>query len=117
MDADLRPMERYVYKAEKKHPKKKKRHWWSSTKKPPKKRNSWWSFKRGAEVGLLPAHPNLLVRPALTADAAGHIAGVGAVPEVATSGSCQSHLKRRRPVLVGFGESPHLVRCQAKITE
>jgi len=36
---------------------------------------------------------------------------------VLPAGSCQSHLKRRRPRFVGLGEAPHLVRCQAKIAE
>ena len=65
----------------------------------------------------IPAHPSLLVRPALTADAAGHITSVGPVLEVVASGSCQGHLECRQPLLVGLGESPHLVQRQAKITE
>jgi hypothetical protein len=60
---------------------------------------------------------SLLVRPALTADAAGHITSVGAVLEVVASGSCQGRLELRRPLIVGLGETPHLVRCQAEITE
>ena len=65
----------------------------------------------------IPSHAESLMRPALTADAAGHITGVGAVLEVAASGSCQGCIERRRPRFVGLGEAPHLVRCQAEITE
>jgi len=53
----------------------------------------------------------------LAADAAVRVRGVRAVPEIVPSPSCQSVLKRSRPLLVGLGETPHLVRSQAEILE
>ena len=37
--------------------------------------------------------------------------------EVVPAGRRQGRIQRRRPFFVGLGEAPHLVRCQAKITE
>jgi hypothetical protein len=54
---------------------------------------------------------------AVFADTAGHIGGVGAVLEVVPAGRCQSGLKRRRPLLVGFSEPPNLVRRQAEVAK
>ena len=37
--------------------------------------------------------------------------------EVIAAGSRQGSLERTRPLVVSLGQSPHLVRCQAKITK
>jgi hypothetical protein len=65
----------------------------------------------------VPTHPDLLVRPTLSTDAARHICGVGAVLEVVPAAGHQSGLKCAGPLLVGLGQSPHLVGGQAKVTE
>jgi hypothetical protein len=54
---------------------------------------------------------------AVFADTAGHIGGVGAVLEVVPAGRCQSGLKRRRPLLIGFCEAPDLIRRQAEVAQ
>jgi hypothetical protein len=57
------------------------------------------------------------VLPALTADTALHISGIGAVLEGLLAGCRQCGLELLGPLLVGFGESPHLVGGQAKVAE
>ena len=59
---------------------------------------------------LTPAHSPLLVLPAIPAHAAVHVCSVGAVLQVVTAGCGQCGLERRRPPLIGLGESPHLLR-------
>jgi hypothetical protein len=58
-----------------------------------------------------------LVLPALLADAALRVGGISSVLEVDSTGSGQSGLQCCRPSLVGFGQPPHLVRCQSKISQ
>jgi hypothetical protein len=54
---------------------------------------------------------------AFAANTARHIRGIGSVLEVDSTGSGQSGLQCCRPSLVGFGQSPHLVSCQSKISD
>jgi hypothetical protein len=54
---------------------------------------------------------------AFAANTPRHIRGIGSVLEVDSTGSGQSGLQRYRPSLVSLGQSPHLVRCQSKISE
>jgi hypothetical protein len=53
----------------------------------------------------------------LGADAALDVRGVGAVLEVVAAGRSQCGLKRRRPLVVGLGEPPHLIRSEAKLAQ
>ena len=55
--------------------------------------------------------------PALAADAAGHIGGVGAVLEVIPTGCRQGGLERCRPFPVGLGETPDLIGRQAEVAQ
>jgi hypothetical protein len=70
---------------------------------------NWWSAHL--------RHPDPLILPTLAADAAAHIRRRGAVLEVAVAGCRQGGLQIGRPLLVGLGESPDLVRGEAKLTE
>ena len=63
------------------------------------------------------SHPLALVLPTLLADTAGHICGIGAVPEVAPTSGRQGSLERGRPRFIGLGEPPHLVGCQGEVAE
>ena len=60
-------------------------------------------------LAAVPAHPPLLVLPAIPANAAVRVRGVGAMLQVVTAGCGQCGLERGRPSLVGLGESPHLL--------
>jgi hypothetical protein len=53
----------------------------------------------------------------LGADAALDVRGVGAVLEVVAAGRSQCSLKRRRPLVVGLGEPPDLVRRHVEVAE
>jgi hypothetical protein len=55
--------------------------------------------------------------PALLADTARQISGVGSMPEVAPAVCGQRSLKLLGPFPVGPGEPPHLIGRQAQITE
>jgi hypothetical protein len=55
--------------------------------------------------------------PTLPAYAARYIRGVAAVLEVVSAGCRQRSLHRGRPLFVGFGEPPDLVRGQSKAAE
>ena len=70
---------------------------------------NWWS--------AVPSHPLALPLSAFAADTAAHIRGVGAVLEVVPAAGRQSGLKCAGPLLVGPGETQHLVGGQAKFTE
>jgi hypothetical protein len=54
---------------------------------------------------------------ALAAHASLHIGGVRAVLEVIPAARGQGGLKGCRPLLVGLGEAPHLIGCQAKLAQ
>jgi hypothetical protein len=69
------------------------------------------------ELDRLSRHPNALMLPTLAADTTGHIRRVGAVLEVMPAGRSQCGLKRRRPLVVGLGEPPHLIRSEAKLAQ
>jgi hypothetical protein len=66
---------------------------------------------------VFPGHTNALVGSALAADAAVRVGGASAVLEVVSPRCRQGGLKRSRPVLVGFGESPNLVGGQAEVAD
>jgi hypothetical protein len=66
---------------------------------------------------VAPSHPLALVLPALLADTAGHICGIGAVPEVAPTSGHQGSLERGRPRFICLGEPPHLIRCQGEVAQ
>jgi hypothetical protein len=55
--------------------------------------------------------------PALAADTAVHLRGIGSVLEVVPAGRRQGRLQFLGPFLVGPGESPHLVGGQAEVTQ
>jgi hypothetical protein len=56
--------------------------------------------------------------PTLTTDTALQVCGVGAVLEVISAGGGKGRgLKLLRPLLIGPGQSPHLIGGQAKVTE
>jgi hypothetical protein len=57
-------------------------------------------------------HPLPLMFPAVLADTARHIGGIGAMLHVATAGGRQRSLEFCRPLLVGLGEPPDLIGCQ-----
>ena len=61
-------------------------------------------------------HPPALMLPARAADTTVHVRGIRAVLEVVPAGRRQSGLKRHGPLLVGPGETEHLIRGKAKIT-
>ena len=63
-----------------------------------------------------PAHPLTLVLPTLPARATADVRRSGPMLQVVPTGSRQCGLERTRPQLVGLGQSPHLVRCQAKLS-
>jgi hypothetical protein len=74
----------------------------------------------GAQLTALSAllrHPDPLMTAAFAANTPRHIRGIGSVLEVDSTGSGQSGLQCCRPSLVDLGQSPHLVRCQSKISE
>jgi hypothetical protein len=71
----------------------------------------------GAVTFLVPGHTDALVRSALAADASLRICGVGAVLGVGLAGCRQGGLQRLRPLLIGPGQSPHLIGSQAKISQ
>jgi hypothetical protein len=62
-------------------------------------------------------HPDPLMTAAFAANTSRHIRGICSVLEVDSTGSGQSGLQCCRPSLVGLGQSPHLVRCQSKISQ
>ena len=68
------------------------------------------------DLSTKPRHPDALVLPALAADTAAHICGIGSMLEVVPAADRQSGLKCAGPLLVGPGETEHLVRGKAKIT-
>jgi hypothetical protein len=70
-----------------------------------------------ARLAVVLGHPSPLVVPAVLADTASHICGIGAVLEVAAAGCRERSLEFCRPLPVGLGQSPHLVRRHTKVTE
>jgi hypothetical protein len=62
------------------------------------------------------SHPMPLVFPALAANTTVHVRGIRAVLEVVPAAGRQSGLKGAGPLIVGPGETEHLVRGKAKIT-
>jgi hypothetical protein len=70
-----------------------------------------------ALLAAVPRHPLPLMFPAVFADTASHIGGVGAVLQVAAAGRCKGFLERRRPLCVGLGEPPDLIRRQLQIAQ
>ena len=58
-----------------------------------------------------------LVGPTLAADAAVRVCGIRTMREVVAASSLQCGLQGRRSSLIGFGQSPYLVRCRSKISE
>jgi hypothetical protein len=64
-----------------------------------------------------PAHPNLLIRPTVAANAAVEIRGVGAVLQVVSEGCRQGGLQLLAPFLIGPGEPKHPVRGQAEVAQ
>jgi hypothetical protein len=54
---------------------------------------------------------------AFFAHAARDIGGIGAVSEVVPTGCRQRSIEGSEPFIVGLGQSPDLVRGEAKITE
>ena len=62
-------------------------------------------------------HPDALVLPTLPAILSRHIGGIRTVLKVAPAGCHQCGFERSRPLVVGLGESPHLVGGQAKFAE
>ena len=62
-------------------------------------------------------HPDALVLPTLPAILSRHIGGIRTVLKVAPAGCHQCGFERSRPLVVGLGESPHLVGCQAEFPE
>ena len=54
--------------------------------------------------------------PAFTADAATDIRRRGGMLEVVSTGCSQCGLKLLRPLLVGFGETPHLTTARIQVT-
>lgn len=72
----------------------------------------------GAQLTALSAllrHPDPLMTAAFAADTAGHIRDVSSVLEVVPPGCRQGGIKRCRPLVVSFGQSPYLVTCQSKL--
>jgi hypothetical protein len=83
-----------------------------------RQRAETWARTTGeARLAAVLGHPSPLVLPAVLADTARHLGGVGPVLEVAAAGCRQRSLEFCRPLLVGLGQSPHLVRRHAKVTE
>ena len=83
-----------------------------------RQRAETWARTTGeARLAVVLGHPSPLVVPAVLADTASHICGIGAVLEVAAAGCRERSLEFCRPLPVGLGQSPHLVRCQSKISE
>jgi hypothetical protein len=68
-------------------------------------------------TATVPAHPPLLVLPAVPTRTPVHIGSVGAVLEVVTAGCRQCGLERGRPLLVSLGEPPYLLRGQAEVAD
>jgi len=82
-----------------------------------RQRAETWARTTGeARLAVVLGHPSPLVVPAVLADTASHICGIGAVLEVAAAGCRERSLEFCRPLPVGLGQSPHLVRCQSKVT-
>jgi hypothetical protein len=55
--------------------------------------------------------------PAVPAHTAVDVRGVGTVLQVLAAGCRQGGVQLHRPFLVRFGETPHLLRCQAEISD
>jgi hypothetical protein len=55
--------------------------------------------------------------PALAADAARDVRRISPVLEIVSTGSDESVIERRRPLRLGLGEPPNLIRGQAQITK
>jgi hypothetical protein len=70
-----------------------------------------------ARIGTTPTQPKALVRPALAADAAAHVRRGAAVLEIVSTGGGQRGVQLLRPLLIGFGESPDLIRSDAEVTQ
>jgi hypothetical protein len=75
-----------------------------------------WSYG-SRTLTAVTGHPLPLMLPALRADTTRHVRRVAAVLEVLPADRSQRSIKGSRPFLVGLGQSPHLVRCQSKISE
>ena len=73
-------------------------------------------LRQGHRLAAILGHPLPLIRPAVVADTARAVRGIGAVLEVVPMARGQGGLKRCRPVVVGLGDAPDLVGCQAKVT-
>jgi hypothetical protein len=83
-----------------------------------RQRAETWARTTGeARLAAVLGHPSPLVLPAVLADTALHVGGVGPMGEVVPAGCRQGGLKRRRPLLVGLGQPPNLVRRQVEVAE
>jgi hypothetical protein len=59
---------------------------------------------------LARVHPDALVDPTVAANTAMDMCSIRAVHQILASGSRQRGLSRGRPVLIGFGWAPDLIR-------
>jgi hypothetical protein len=59
----------------------------------------------------------MLMLSTLLVHATADVRRSGPMLQVVPASSRQGGLERTRPLVVSLGQSPHLVRCQAKITE
>lgn len=82
---------------------------------PPNHRNSDTVNRYAVRNSAVPRHPHALMLPALAANTSRHIGGISSVLEVVPPGCRQGGIKRCRPLVVSFGQSPYLVRCQSKL--
>ena len=64
-----------------------------------------------------PAHPNLLMRPAVAANTAVMYAASVPCSKFLAAACRQGGLQLGRPLVVGPGEAKHLVRGQVQVTE
>jgi hypothetical protein len=69
------------------------------------------------ELAMVPAHPDALVFPTLTAHAAVHVRGIGAMLEIVPAGCRQGCLQCCRPLRVGLGEAPDLVGGKPEVAD
>jgi len=60
-------------------------------------------------------HPDPLMLPAIAAHTTSHVCGGSARLKVVPTGCRHGGIQRCRPLVVSFGQSPYLVRCQSEL--